>query len=196
MVTTVPIEQPIKILVAPQNIISPQLCDYQQGYNITYSSLGASFKIVPGAAGCFNMTAINSTLVQSNASNNGRILIRAINFTDSNSSLTVNVTLHYPCSINSSGIAPFILRNGAWDQISPFTVDAASCAISFVAPSDPVIAIFSSAISGPQPTSLTTSIPPIKSPPPQPSYIYWLVLIVILAIIAIVAASLLRRRRA
>ena len=142
------------------------------------------------------MTAINITLVQSNASNNARILIRAINFTDSNSSLTVNVTLHYPCSINSSGIAPFILRNGAWDQISPFMVDAASCAISFVAPSDPVIAIFSSAISGPQPTSLTTSIPPIKSPPPQPSYIYWLVLIVILAIIAIVAASLLRRRRA
>ena len=193
--TTVPIEQPIKILVAPQNVTSPQLCDDQQGYNITYASLGTSFKIAPGVAGCFNITAINSTAVQSDTSNYGRTLIQAINFTESNSSVTVNATLHYPCSINSSRIAPFILRNGVWDQISPFTVNAASCTISFVAPSDPVIAIFSSVTSGQQPTSLATSIPPIKSPSPQLSYLYWLALIVILAIIAIVAASLLRRRR-
>ena len=50
-------------------------------------------------------------------------------------------TLGYSCSIDSTTIAPFIVANGVWNPITPFTADPHSCTLSFAVPLDPVIGL-------------------------------------------------------
>ncbi len=68
----------------------------------------------------------------------------------STQNVSINVTLKYSCNINSNSIAPYILQNNTWTAITPFSINLASCAISFSIPSDPIVALFSN-------NSITTS---------------------------------------
>ena len=72
----------------------------------------------------------------------------------SNQNLSINVTLKYPCNINSDNLAPYILQNNTWVAITPFSINLASCAISFSIPRDPIVALFSNNIST---STLTTT---------------------------------------
>ncbi len=63
----------------------------------------------------------------------------------------LNVTLHYNCAAPSSRIAPYIYRNGAWQEIEPFSVNVSACTISFSMPADPIVGVFST------PTLTTTT---------------------------------------
>ena len=47
---------------------------------------------------------------------------------------TVYTTLGYDCAINSSRVAPFILINGSWEPIMPFTINKNLCAVTFKVP--------------------------------------------------------------
>jgi hypothetical protein len=51
--------------------------------------------------------------------------------------------LTYACngSITSNRIAPYILKNGVWSAITPFTVNSETCAVTFIVPNDPIIAL-------------------------------------------------------
>ena len=103
------------------------ICNDTSGYTINYPSLNATIKIAPGI-GCFRINVTNSTL-QSKALN--RSVITALNYTVNNTNVSTDATLHYSCSIPNSDVAPFILRNSTWQEITPFTLNAAACTVEF-----------------------------------------------------------------
>jgi uncharacterized membrane protein YgcG len=61
-------------------------------------------------------------------------------------SISSNLTIGYPCS--DPGVAPYILRDGLWEEITPFTTNSASCTLNFSIPADPVVGLFSSQETG------------------------------------------------
>lgn len=161
---------------------------------MTYTSLGATFQVGPGISGCFNMTAINATTEDINASNSTMRLLDAVNFTAS-SNVRVNATMHYACSLPSSDVAPFILSNGTWDEIRPFTVDPSACTVTFAVPSDPVIALFDLLGGASQSTAPTTSANQQEQSGQQQNYPILPALAVIAAILILLALYTRRRGR-
>ena len=65
------------------------------------------------------------------------------------------VTSPYSCGINSSLIKPFELVNGTWTAITPFSVNATACTVSFVVPKDPIVGIFQKIVPT---TTVTTTV--------------------------------------
>lgn len=61
---------------------------------------------------------------------------------NSTSVKTVNVNLQYNCSLGiNSTIQPYILQNGTWVPVTPFTLNQSACSVSFTIPADPVVAL-------------------------------------------------------
>ena len=78
---------------------------------------------------------------------NYSIVISIFNFTiksNSSSTLSQRINVSYSCNVPSNTIKPFILKNTSWYLITNFTTNSQKCSISFNAPSDPLIGIFSS----------------------------------------------------
>ena len=143
--TTIPTTMPTTIpsTVTTISIIRPsgataQVCN---GTPVSYTSLGALFSF-SSFAGCLNITAENATSEFRNTVNSSEHLISAINYTIQKINVTVNVTLNYPCGTSSDSLNPSIFRNGTWSRITPFTINATACTITFAAPADPVIGLF------------------------------------------------------
>ena len=118
-----------------------QVCNDTAGYIINYPSLNTTFTIKSGINSCFKVTALNESTDKVPSLLN-RSTIRAINYTFSNQNVSANVTMHYRCSTPPSAITPFILRNGTWQEITPFTINVAACTVTFAAPADPTIGLF------------------------------------------------------
>ncbi|MDE1865440.1 MAG: hypothetical protein KGH94_02260 [Candidatus Micrarchaeota archaeon] len=55
---------------------------------------------------------------------------------------SIYMTLGYDCNINSTRIVPFVLQNGAWEPITPFTTNRALCTVTFRILEDPIVALF------------------------------------------------------
>ena len=73
--------------------------------------------------------------------------ISIFNFTiksNSSSTLSQRINVSYSCNIPSNTIKPFILKNTSWYLITNFTTNSQKCSISFNAPTDPLIGVFSS----------------------------------------------------
>jgi YVTN family beta-propeller protein len=117
-----------------------QICRDTSGYIVNYPSLNTTFNIRSGISSCFNITASGTSSNIPSLLN--RSAIKAINYTFSNRNISANVTMHYRCSTPPSAITPFILRNGTWQEITPFTVNVAACTVTFAAPADPTIGLF------------------------------------------------------
>ena len=173
-----------------------KVCNDTSGYTVNYPSLNATIKIVP-ESGCFSLTVTNSTL-QSKKLN--RSVITALNYTVNNTNVSADATLHYSCSIPNSDVAPFILRNGTWHEITPFTLNVAACTVEFAVPSDPVIALLNTNITSTITTTtaistVQTSVP--TTPLTQQSNNTTLILILIIIVIIVIAALFiyLRNRR-
>ena len=81
------------------------------------------------------------------------ITVRKHNLTNN----TVYATLGYGCAINASRIAPFILANGTWRLITPFTTNRELCTVTFGIPADPIVALL---VENQTPTSISTSTVP------------------------------------
>jgi hypothetical protein len=121
----------------------------------------------PGVA-TVGVTASNVTLNSPPAPANYTKLI-AVNIMISAIATTANVianaTLFYPCGIPSTKVAPYMLKNSTWIPIKPFSVKAASCAVMFAVPKDPIIGLMINYTQ--TPAVPTTSIPPTTSTIPQ-----------------------------
>ncbi len=91
------------------------------------------------------------------------------NITVSNNAIKVlNLTVSYSCSIDGNTIAPYILSktDGLWTPITPFTVNASACTISFTIPADPIIALLKPSkpvapLAPPNSTVITPQVPAI-----------------------------------
>ena len=55
---------------------------------------------------------------------------------------TVHMSLAYDCAIPGGDIAPYLMQNGTWVPITPFTVDPAACKVSFAVTVDPIVGLF------------------------------------------------------
>ena len=117
-----------------------QICRDASGYIVNYPSLNTTFNIRSGISSCFNITASGTSSNIPSLLN--RSAIKAINYTFSNQNVSANVTVHYRCSTPPSAITPFILRNGTWQEITPFTINVTACTVTFAAPADPTIGLF------------------------------------------------------
>ncbi|MGC9011286.1 MAG: hypothetical protein ACP5JN_04085, partial [Candidatus Micrarchaeia archaeon] len=120
-------------------------------------------------------------------------LVSAVNVSvNTTANVTILFTEHYPCSIPSSLIAPYMLKNNTWVPISNYTVNATMCTVSFYIPKDPIVGIFEKApttttiISTSVPTTsiLTTTI--IQTPTPTPTQSSANTLVIIIGIIALI----------
>ena len=195
LTTTVPITVPY---VTSSGAVQ-HICNDASGYVVNYPSLNTTFNIRSGISGCFNLTA-------SDASSNipsllNRSAIKAINYTFSNKNVSANVTIHYSCNMPASAVTPFILKNGTWQEITPFTVNATACTVTFAAPADPTIGLFNI----PNQTAATTAVPTITANTTtalttvasavQQSNQGLLIAIIIIAIIVLAVIVYLRMRK-
>jgi YVTN family beta-propeller protein len=174
-----------------------KICNDTSGYTVNYTSLNATMKIAP-ESGCFSVNVINSTL-QSKKLN--KSVITALNYTVNNTNVSADMILHYSCSIPNSDVAPFILRNGTWQEITPFTLNFAACTVEFAVPSDPVIALLNTNVTSTiNTTTATTTIQtsttvPVTSVPTNTGMILEILIIVIIVIIAVALFLYFRRKR-
>jgi len=127
-------------VITPSGTTTTSLCNDIVGYYVNYPSLNATFHLSSGTTRCFNVTATNATAYAKTLNNPKHILI-AINYSTSNKNISSNATMHYPCTVAPSNIAPFILENKTWQKIIPFTINSTACTVEFAIPSDPIIAI-------------------------------------------------------
>ncbi len=172
-----------------------KICNDTSGYTINYTSLNATIKIAP-ESGCFSLNVTNSTL-QSKKLN--KSVITALNYTVNNTNVSADMILHYSCSIPNSDVAPFILRNGTWQEITPFTLNVAACTVEFAVPSDPVIALLNTNVTSTITTTATTTIQtsttvPVTSVPTNTGMILDILIIVII-IIAVALFLYFRHRK-
>jgi YVTN family beta-propeller protein len=171
-------------------------CNDTSGYTINYPSLNATIKIAPGIRGCFNVNVTNST---SQSKTLNRSVITALNYTVNNTNVSTEAILHYPCIIPNSDVAPFILRNGTWQEITPFTLNVAACTVEFAVPSDPVIALLNTNVTSTiTTTTATTTVQtsvPVTSVPTNTRMILEILIIIIIIIIAVALFLYFRQRR-
>lgn len=129
----------------------------------------------------------------------GYIVLSIYNVTVSNTLnfTEAHLTESYTCGV--SNVEPFIFEGGTWTEITPFTINASACTISFKIPTDPIIGIF--AIAPPKTTTTlpsTTSASTSTIPPALPGkataseYTTVIALVVIAVILAILAYALSR----
>ena len=184
------------ITVVNASVSAPtQLCNDTSGYEINYTSLNATFHITSGTSACFNVIAVNATTLSRSVNNS---VITAINYTINRANVSTEAVLHYSCSIPNSDVAPFILRNGTWQEITPFTLNVAACTVEFAVPSDSVIALLNTA--HPNTTTANTTSTIISQPAPtpvqsNPVFNYIILLIIIILIIAALLYYMTRKRR-
>ena len=174
------------------------------GYNLlcnkNYTVSGSSYEVI------YNSTAATTTVVTTVTTTvPSTTTIPAVSLPPlpnhtlviaSNATANTLTTLPYSCSLPSNSIAPYLLKNGTWTKITPFTVNATACTISFMVPVDPVVAIFTNATTSTTtlPTSTTTlpttfpttTVPYAAHQTPAPNYsVYIAAIIVILIIVAV-----------
>ena len=81
-----------------------------------------------------------------------------------NSSLVASLNINVQFSCSAKGAAPYVLKNGVWEAVVPYTYDNSSnvCAVKFNIPSnDPVIGIMQKSKSVvPQKPSVSTTVAP------------------------------------
>jgi hypothetical protein len=121
--------------------------------------------------------------------------------TVSPANVTTTLTMAYPCSLPSDEVAPYKLTANGWSEISTFSVNAASCSITFAKPSDQVVGLFQYQ----QPTttvmattSLATTTALVNATPitqPQSKGGYILAVIIIVVIIAAILTWYLSGRK-
>ncbi len=164
---------------------------------INFSNTGVTIELVSNSSSnsTAKLLAINVTALSPNALI-GFTKLSATNIT-SNATVVnhINVKYSYPCNIPAANIRPFILENGTWDAISPFTVNATSCTVSFSMPADPVVAIMEQNHTAPKTPSnasaVSTLLPTTAAAQPTPSSTSSVLLIAVIIIIIIIIIAVL-----
>ena len=196
VVTTVP---PPILLNETVNLI------HGSSQQISFSNTGVMIELVSNtfSNSTAKLLAINVTAFSPNAPI-GFIKLSATNITSNTTKVNnINVRYRYPCSIPAANIRPFILKNGIWNPISLFIVNATSCIVSFSMPADPVVAVMAqnqtasktpsnaSSVSTMLPTTATAAAQQV----PSSTSNILLISIIIIIIIIIAALYMLKSRR-
>ena len=89
----------------------------------------------------------------------------------------------------TAGVAPYILKNGTWRELTGFSVDPATCTVSVTVPKDPIVAIMQSTSS----QNTTTTVPSATAAGSAGNYKLAGTLIVVMAVMAAIALYLRHR---
>ncbi|MGC8710616.1 MAG: hypothetical protein ACP5RF_03355, partial [Candidatus Micrarchaeia archaeon] len=129
-------------------------------------------------------------------------LVSAVNVSiNTTTNVTILFTEHYPCSIPSSLVAPYLLKNNAWVPTFNYTVNATLCTVSFYIPKDPIVGIFEKTLAT---TSVSTTVPttsimpttiPAPVPTPSPASVWSIVAIIAVLIILLAIYSYMMMHR-
>lgn len=125
------------------------------GCDTNYTVYGSAYEALYSSASISTITTSSTTSSSSTTTISAASLPVFIGhsfITATNATANSITALSYPCTMQSSNISPFILKNGTWVAILPFTLNATACTISFIVPSDPIVALFENT------TALTTSV--------------------------------------
>jgi len=200
--TTIPPSQKAISITANISSSSPLVLSLPNTHS-TLSIYTTSTASAPIAANIANVTQQVSSFAKPQPN---YTLISAVNLSiKTTAPITAFFVEHYPCSIPSGLVVPYIFKNNTWLEITNYTVNATACTVSFNIPSDPIVAIFEKSVPTTTTTSIATTIPttipttiyyPSPSPKPSPIVVEALILIIIVIIIILVLLyyMLLHRR--
>ena len=202
--TTIPPSQKALNITANISSSSPLILSLPNTHSVL-SIYTTSATSAPIAAHIANVTQQVSSFAKPQPN---YTLINAVNVSiKTTAPITAFFVEHYPCSIPSGLVAPYIFKNNTWLAITNYTVNATACTVSFNIPSDPIVAIFEKSVPTTTTTSIATTIPttipttiyyPSPSPKPRsPIVVEALILIIIVIIIILVLLyyyKLLHRR--
>ena len=191
--TTIPPSQKALNITSTISSSSPLVLSLPNTHS-TLSIYTTSTASTPIVANIANVTQQVSSLAKPQPN---YTLINAVNVSiKTTAPITAFFVEHYPCSIPSDLVAPYIFKNNTWLAITNYTVNATACTVSFYIPSDPIVAIFEKSVPTTTTTSIATTIPttipttiyyPSPSPKPRsPIVVEALILIIILIIIILV----------
>ncbi|MDE1871385.1 MAG: hypothetical protein KGI06_04060 [Candidatus Micrarchaeota archaeon] len=178
-------------------------------FNVTFaiSSTGI-FGVSAGNYTTF-VTITNVTTATPNAPS-GLDKLYVFNISVSNSLNVTSLQLETTYNCTLSNVQPYILKNGTWEAITPFSISNSTggCAIRFTIPADPIVALMQQTQQQPQlrPTVATTTIqqavvqgPGAQSGPSKSSKGAMAAVVVFIGVVGlaagIVAMSRGRRRR-
>ena len=189
--TTIPPSQKAISITSNISSSSPLVINLPNTHSVLsiYTTSTASAPIV---ANIINVTQQVSSLAKPKPN---YTLISAVNLSIiTTAPITLFFVEHYPCSIPSDLVVPYIFKNNTWLAIANYTVNATACTVSFNIPSDPIVAIFEKSVPTTTTTSIATTIPTtipttIYHPSPKPSnslVVEALALIIILIIVILV----------
>ncbi len=190
-----------------------------QSYNNVTNTVSASSPLIltlPNAMATVNIytTSASPTPVKAHIANvtsfamsipkpqQNYTLVSAVNVSiNTTANVTMLFTEHYPCSIPSSLVAPYMLKSNAWVPISNYTVNASMCTVSFYIPKDPIVGIFEKT---PTTTTVSTTVPttsimpttiPAPVPKPSPANAWGIVAIIAVLIILLAIYSYMMMHR-
>lgn len=128
-----------------------------------------------------NLTIVNYTKPLPFFANHIKFKTFILNFTSSGN-VTANITTAYGCA-SKYPIAPYELVNGSLKPILPYTLNPATCTISFSISSDPIIALYSNTT---VPTTTVSTTAPTTTVPvtPKPSTSSKDLIVIVMVLIA------------
>jgi hypothetical protein len=151
--------------------------------------MSARFVVNQTANDCDGLNVLNLTSTTSiNLRNKTKLIV--INVSLNSKNATIHTILNYSCALQPSSIAPYLLRNGTWDEITPFSVNAAACTIAFEVPNDPIIALLENNSSISKPAAVKT----IVNKQSDSGYALLIILLIILVLLIILAKKRGRRK--
>jgi len=154
--TTIPPSQKALNITSTISSSSPLVLSLPNTHS-TLSIYTTSTASTPIAANIANVTQQVSSLAKPQPN---YTLINAVNVSiKTTAPITALFVEHYPCSIPSGLVAPYIFKNNTWLAITNYTVNATACTVSFNIPSDPIVAIFEKSVPTTTTTSIATTIP-------------------------------------
>jgi hypothetical protein len=169
---------------------------------IVFNKGQATLYIQSPEAGFFNITIVNVTgNSAAPLSDYSKLIALRINITSTLAHkpiLDLPITLRYNCRISPNDIAPFMLSNGTWHPISPFTVNSSACSVSFSIRIDPIVALFEllhPSTSNTTTAAPTTTVPAAPTAPPGLNLGCIAAFLVVIAIIILVYLASRRRKR-
>ena len=101
-----------------------------------------------------------------------------------------NLSLNYPCAVNTSDLGIYFLRNNTWNKISNYTINKQECAISLSISHNVTVALF-----------LNENLSNITNPNAIPkasntiSYSILIMILIIIIILLIIIILIIRRRK-
>lgn len=111
---------------------------------------------------------------------------------------SLNISMHYNCSISSTDVVPYMVSSGRWSMLSSFSFPE-KCTISYRVPADPIVALMYSPNQSTSPTTVepTSTVPatPSQQPAPYSDYAYILVVAAVIAAIALAGRYMALRRK-